>query len=123
MTRINVVSVKTLVDQHLLAEHRELTRIPNCVISGKYKVENIPNDYVLGTGHVKFFTNKLGWLKKRYDELHKECLDRGFNVTYKFPMDVPKEFEGDYSPTLNAIQINEERILLRMPKKPRKTVY
>ncbi|HGJ5874346.1 MAG TPA: pyrimidine dimer DNA glycosylase/endonuclease V [Arsenophonus apicola] len=29
MTRINVIPPNELCDQHLLAEHRELTRIPN----------------------------------------------------------------------------------------------
>ena len=36
MTRINVVQVQELCDQHLLAEWRELTRIPNGVVTGKF---------------------------------------------------------------------------------------
>ena len=31
MTRINLIPPKELCDQHLLAEFRELTRIPNAV--------------------------------------------------------------------------------------------
>ncbi|OYQ73494.1 hypothetical protein B9T20_07170 [Wohlfahrtiimonas sp. G9077] len=38
MTRINVVDVETLCDQHLLAEHRELTRIPNDIVKRLGKV-------------------------------------------------------------------------------------
>jgi hypothetical protein len=49
MTRINLVAVETLYDQHLLSEHREIKRIPNVIKSGKEKLENIPNQYVLGT--------------------------------------------------------------------------
>lgn len=119
MTRINVVPVKELVDQHLLAEHRELTRIPNCVNSGKISDVGIPSEYTLGTGHVKFFVNKLVWLRKRYDDLHQECLSRGFNVSYKFPDVVPLWNQGDYVVTDKAMMINRERIKVRMPKKAR----
>jgi len=36
MTRINAgYSVRRLTDKHLLAEHREIKRIPNMVKSGK----------------------------------------------------------------------------------------
>ena len=37
MVIVNVVPVHELCDQHLLAEHRELTRIPNGLLSGKLK--------------------------------------------------------------------------------------
>ena len=39
MTRINLVPPEELCDQHLLAEHRELTRIPNAVAKGKYHLK------------------------------------------------------------------------------------
>lgn len=119
MTRINVVAPITLCDQHLLAEHRELTRIPNCINSGFFKSSDIPAQYVLGKGHVNFFKNKLKWLKTRYDSLHSECLSRGFNVTYKFPDVVPQEYYNDYIVTENDIRINMERIAIRTPKKAR----
>jgi len=31
MTRINLIPVSELTDEHLLAEHRELKRIPNLI--------------------------------------------------------------------------------------------
>ena len=40
MTRINLVPPEELCDQHLLAEHRELTRIPNAVAKGKYHLKD-----------------------------------------------------------------------------------
>ena len=82
MTRINLVPPAELCDQHLLAEHRELTRIPNAVAKGKYHLKGQPAEYKLGEGHVRFFFNKLTFLKKRYDALHAECKARGFNVQY-----------------------------------------
>ena len=82
MTRINAgFPVKKLTDKHLLAEHREIKRIPNTIKSGKAKFENIPQNFTLGAGHVKFFYDKLGYLKERYLEIHRECILRGFNVT------------------------------------------
>ena len=65
-----------------MAEHRELTRIPNAVAKGKYHLKGQPTEYKLGEGHVRFFFNKLAFLKKRYDALHAECKARGFNVQY-----------------------------------------
>ena len=59
MTRINIIPPAELCDQHLLAEHRELTRIPNLVAKGKFSLEGQPSDYKLGTGHVKFFFDKM----------------------------------------------------------------
>ncbi|MDX1532590.1 MAG: pyrimidine dimer DNA glycosylase/endonuclease V [Nitrosopumilaceae archaeon] len=122
MTRINVVPVDELCDQHLLAEHRELTRIPNCIVKGRYNLSNQPKDYVLGQGHVKFFYTRLSYLRTRYVQLHNECTKRGFDVVYKWPDGVlppEQKFWNDYKPTDNALQINRERIQIRKPKKAR----
>ena len=71
MTRINVgVKPSELTGKHLLAEHREIKRIPNCIKKGRYKMTGIPNKFKLGTGHVKFFYNKLLFLKNRYIEIY-----------------------------------------------------
>ncbi|MCW9710947.1 pyrimidine dimer DNA glycosylase/endonuclease V [Avibacterium sp. 21-586] len=123
MTRINVVPPQELCDQHLLAEHRELTRIPNAVAKGKYNLTGQPADYKLGEGHVRFFFNKLQFLKNRYDLLHQECKARGFNVQYFWAEDLPQDpsLWQDYQPTENALKLNRERIQLRMPKVPRFT--
>ena len=58
MTRINVgIPPEELTDKHLLAEHREIKRIPNCIAKGKYNMDGIPDRFKLGKGHVKFFYN------------------------------------------------------------------
>ena len=57
MTRINLVPPEELCDQHLLAEHRELTRIPNAVAKGKFHLKGQPTEYKLGEGHVRFLLN------------------------------------------------------------------
>lgn len=124
MTRINVVPVEELCDQHLFAEFRELTRIPNTIKSGKAKVDinTIPKEYVLGAGHVKFFYNKLAWLQNRYEQLFFECIRRNINVTYIWPDDListHKHLFNNYVVTDYALQINRDRITERMPVKPR----
>ncbi len=127
MTRINVVPVEELCDQHLLAEHRELTRIPNAVAKGKFSLEGQPRDYKLGEGHVRFFFDKLGYLKKRYTDLHNECLMRGFNVTNRWPSEITTPGVSyllkDYTPTPEALALNRERITIRMPKAARFTKH
>jgi len=125
MTRINLVPPLELCDQHLLAEHRELTRIPNAVAKGKFNLQGQPTDYKLGEGHVRFFFNKLAFLKRRYDELHLECKARGFNVQYIWPENLPQNAElwVDYQATPEALALNRERIALRLPIKARFTPH
>ncbi|MGL4673814.1 MAG: pyrimidine dimer DNA glycosylase/endonuclease V [Wohlfahrtiimonas sp.] len=124
MTRINVILPSELCDQHLLAEHRELTRIPNDIVKREGKVPlSTESAYLLGAGHVTFFRNKLRFLKNRYDALHQECLDRGFNVVYKWPEQVSEYVAlwQDYVVTEDDILLNQKRIQERMPENPRFT--
>ncbi|MDO4434199.1 MAG: pyrimidine dimer DNA glycosylase/endonuclease V [Alysiella sp.] len=125
MTRINLVPPQELCDQHLLAEHRELTRIPNAVAKGKFSLQGQSADYKLGEGHVRFFFNKLLFLQKRYADLHAECLARGFKVNHIWPQTLPEnpEFWQDYTPTEIALCANRARIAERMPAKARFTPH
>tara|TARA_R110002167_G_scaffold329631_1_gene536309 strand:+ start:131 stop:508 length:378 start_codon:yes stop_codon:yes gene_type:complete len=113
MTRINVgIPPAELINQHLIAEHREIKRIPNCIAKGKYNMDGIPDEFKLGTGHVKFFYNKLLYLKNRYNSLYNECIKRGFNVqNYIGAWDnVPQELMNDYKVKQNDITIIKQRI-------------
>ena len=125
MTRINLIPPKELCDQHLLAEHRELTRIPNAVAKGKFHLKGQPEEYKLGEGHVRFFFNKMAFLKRRYDELHTECKARGFKAQYIWlePLPSSPELWLDYQPTDTALEINRQRIQERMPQKARFTAH
>lgn len=121
MTRINVISPALLLDEHLIAELREINRVPNAVISGKAKIDlkKIPGEYTLGTGHVIFHYNKLEYIRKRYDALYKEAQKRGFNVQcYQVDYDaIPgilrPALMQDYTPTAKAMHDNLERICER----------
>ena len=113
MTRINVgIPPAELINQHLIAEHREIKRIPNCIAKGKYNMEGIPDKFKLGTGHVKFFYNKLLYLKKRYISLYNECVKRGFNVqNYISAWDnVPQKLMNDYKVRASDCRIIRQRI-------------
>tara|TARA_R110002096_G_scaffold336181_1_gene529663 strand:- start:19 stop:378 length:360 start_codon:yes stop_codon:yes gene_type:complete len=119
MTRINVgIPPAELTDKHLLAEHREIKRIPNCIAKGKYNMDGIPDRFKLGKGHVKFFYNKLLHLKKRYIRLYEECIKRGFNVQNYIEAwgNVPEELMNDYNVRANDIRIIRERINERLNK-------
>lgn len=120
MTRINVVPVSELTDKHLVAEYRELPRIYNAAL--KFYVDgekgNVPEIYVLGTGHMKFFYYKLNYIHKRHIELIEEMKTRGFhtNFTGEIPENIklPKRFWNDYIPTNEAIALNRKRIKERI---------
>lgn len=121
MTRINVVPVEELCDQHLLAEHRELTRIPNGLLSGKLKdhYDDRPSHYTLGPGHVKFFTDKITWLFMRYGLLARECKARGFNVLNIWPAGLSIDWSDSWIPNEQDLALNRARIKERWPKKAR----
>ena len=117
MTRINIgIPPKQLTNKHLLAEHREIKRIPNAITKGKYNLKSIPSKFTLGTGHVSYFYDKLGYLKERYISLYNECIARGFNVqNYEASWNgVPMSLMNDYTPTEKDIQIITERIADRL---------
>lgn len=113
MTRINIgIPVKRLADRHLLSEHREIKRIPNSISSGRAIVKNIPEKFTLGTGHVKFFYDKLQYLHERYNQIYKECLERGFKVTYYGDAFETGKLElyNHWTPTISDIKLIVSRI-------------
>lgn len=139
MTRINLVDPSELCDQHLLAEHRELTRIPNVVyrrhIVGGKRFPPIPADYTVrlnnvpewGRGHVLFFYNKMAWLFNRYQDLMEECMLRNFNVQNLWSNEVESALRRadflwkDWRPDEQDKMLNSSRIKERLPEKARWT--
>ena len=125
MTRINVVPPAELTDQHLLAEIRELPRIFTLARKrlekhGKLDLGDIPNEYCLGAGHVKFFFLHLGWLHGRYSDLFFESARRDFDCKY-----ISELWHGtyndemrDYVPTHKALILNRNRLRERINAKP-----
>lgn len=125
MTRINVVNPSELSRQHLIAEYREITRLPgnlNTWLNRKSKphsFDEIPAEYKLGTGHVKFFFNKFQYLEKRFESIIEEMLCRGYNPNFtdsSIFKRVDSLYYNDYTPTVEAIEINRKRIEERTNK-------
>lgn len=127
MTRINTVQPQELTGKHLIAELHEMTRIYALVRKAQdrginqYNYKHIlkqPSEYTLGTGHVKFFYSRLGYITKRYYELNNEAKQRGYNVNPINEQDLIKGIDkwwfGDYTPTEDSIKINRQRIAERL---------
>lgn len=113
MTRINIgIDPQRLTNKHLLAEHREIKRIPNTIRTGKAVIKDIPQSFTLGKGHVKFFYNKLGYLLARYKDIRSECIKRNFNITdYESAWHgIPKDLMQNYTPTQADIEIITQRL-------------
>lgn len=133
--RINVIPVSELYDQHLVAEYREIKMLPKMLcrsLNSKKGVDfdKLPKEYTLNKGHGKFFYDKLLFIEKRFDEILQEMSSRGFKTSsvdlYMKDYDYSSicfdsscdaifpPLYKDYIPTKEAIEINCERIVLRV---------
>ena len=89
MTRINLVDPSELSDQHLIAEYREIFMIGSALVKSRKSLKwsetkkNLPKEFTLNTGHVKFFYNKGKYLHKRYLKIVDEMISRGMNPNPK----------------------------------------
>lgn len=121
MTRINCIPVKELHDKHLKAEYYELPRVFGLVRGQLEKGvpvaligSDAPEQYTLGTGHIKFFYRKLGYLIERQADLITELVTRGVKVQYTdltgLLHGIPQELVGHWRPTKAAQALNRERI-------------
>jgi len=124
MTRINVsIPVRNLTDEHLIAEHCEIKRLPaayqKALRTGALYCILIR--FKLGTGHVKFFLDKGEYTLGRYNEIHQECIRRGFNVpdyseNWKV---IGDECMNSYTPTKINHDLIVERITSRLQGSPK----
>lgn len=125
MTRINIIPPSELMDQHLMAEFREILHVPKSLqrtlrSKAGLQKERIPQSYTLNTGHVMFFYNKPKYLKNRHNQLKKELIRRGFNINTKkkFPIeDFPPELNVDWEPKKEDFVIIRKRIRERILEK------
>lgn len=125
MTRINLVEPNQLTDKHLMAEYRELPRIFTAVLKlqeqGKTPADvDIPEHYVLGKGHMKFFYNKILWLENRYSLLYHELKQRMFDLDINLYLSVlaksgniDAHWYGNYQPYPEDIYLNMIRLCKR----------
>lgn len=126
MTRVNIVPPQDLMDQHLMAEFREIRHVgPSLQRTLKSKTglnfkAKIAKEYTLNKGHVTFFYDKGLYLYKRFLQIKEELLNRGFNINKDIEFNLhlfPDDCKNDYVPTDKEIEINLERINLRISQK------
>jgi len=128
MTRINIVSVEDISNKHLMAEYRELPRIFTTLqqhidkgrpLDGIY----IPNQYVLGKGHMTFFYNKLAYLRIRFSQIRDELIKRGYEIDNSLftkiyhdmwdLIEFTNDFQEVYHPTHKDKYLNWSRMCKR----------
>ena len=124
MTRINCIPPSELTRQHLVAEYRELPRVFGMVLGMVERgvtdpsLAVIPPTYRMGTGHMKFFVDKLGYLVKRQKALIAEMQARGYQPNHTDPdsllANIPVSYHGDWEPTDEALAISRARIQERL---------
>ena len=127
MTRINLINPCKLSDQHLIAEYREIFMVGSALqrslksSNWEKTKENLPKDFTLNKGHVKFFYNKGKYLNDRYLKIIKEMKDRGMKPDPKrnFKKEQwPNDLYNDWKPDKKDLKIIEERINEKLNKKP-----
>ena len=119
MTRINCIPVEELTRQHLVAEYRELPRVfalAAAAFERGERPEDMPSEYTLGTGHVRFFYARLNYVARRHWELIREMRSRGYQTNYAEPpvRRLPDSWYGTWEPDEHAMAINRARIAERL---------
>lgn len=119
--------MESLCRLHCIAEIKEITRLFGFAKRGTEQYRNAyqwrlhknpPKQYVLGTGHVLFFVDKIGYIAERYKLLCNEWRKRGYSVNQISEEDllagIDKSFINNYHPTQEAIALNLSRINERL---------
>lgn len=122
--RVNIVKPSELTDQHLRAEHLEITLVADALrrtlaSACGFVLSKVPPRYTLNTGHVYFFYNKGLYLHRRFDALTKEIRGRNFKASLLFPRDEwPDELYNPWTPEEEDFDVIRVRIAERVLKKP-----
>jgi len=119
MVRINLINPKKLSDQHLIAEYDEILMLLGYVKRFPKIKKDDPKIYCLGKGHIKFFRNKLLYLKKRHELLKKEMKLRSFNPIKTINLNkFSKNLINDWKPSVKDFKIIKKRISEKIKLKP-----
>lgn len=120
MTRINLIPVEELSDQHLIAEYKEL---PRC-IKQNINILDAPRNYTLGKGHMKWARRNWNFLLARYSLICDEMDYRGFHRKYSVK-DLYDYFHSHYKfeeivyvPSIVDLEISRNRIKEKLLLKP-----
>jgi deoxyribonuclease (pyrimidine dimer) len=118
MVRVNLINPAHLADQHLIAEYNEILMLLGYVRKHP-NVKDIPQEYILGPGHIKFFKNKLIYLKERHELIKKEMKKRSFKTDKVIDLkEFDKSLHNRWSPSKRDMDIIKQRIKEKIRKKP-----
>jgi len=122
--RINCIDVCDLTDQHLRAEWVEFLMlepyIRRSINSKNGLILSDSKTYVLGSGHARFFYDKLSYVKNRYLQLEGELKKRGVNTNPTLRLEnLQQSLYNDWTPTREDKINNLNRIITRIALKPK----
>lgn len=109
MTRVNLVDPTVLIDQHLIAEYREIVRVVNSHKNYKGDYSDCPKSFVLGKGHVKFFYPIIEYIYWRHSRLIEEMERRGFTANMSIG-----DAECTWQPSKAEVERSRSRIRERL---------
>jgi deoxyribonuclease (pyrimidine dimer) len=118
MVRINIIKPRKLTDQHLIAEYNEILMLFGYVKKhpGTYEVDH---GYCLGKGHIRFFKDKLVYLKARHELIKQEMKKRGFQRRKTINLKkFPKNLQGDWKPKKKDFEVIKKRLREKVRQKP-----
>ena len=124
MVRVNLIKPEKLSDQHLIAEYNEILMLEAYIKKyPKIKQREIPENYCLGKGHMKFFKNKIKYLEQRHEELKKEMRKRGFQTNKSLSFNNCKTLnkenkKQDWKPNKKDLNLINERLKQKLELKP-----
>jgi deoxyribonuclease (pyrimidine dimer) len=119
MVRINIINPKSLADQHLIAEYNEILMLMGYARKYKNLPYKCPERYCLGNGHIIFFKNKLGYLKRRHEMLKKEMQKRGFRTSKTISLKYfPERMKNNWAASEKDKNIIKKRIIEKIRLKP-----
>ncbi|MBN2052539.1 pyrimidine dimer DNA glycosylase/endonuclease V [Candidatus Woesearchaeota archaeon] len=118
MVRVNIINPRQLTDQHLVAEYLEIIMLLAYVRKNQC-AEGIPKNYCLGKGHIKFFKDKILYLKKRHELLKQEMRRRGFVARKTLNTNgIDKKLMNDWRPNGQDFLIIKKRLRQKILLKP-----
>lgn len=118
MVRVNIIEPRRLADQHLIAEYNEILMLLGHV--KKFPTtDDIPENYKLGQGHIKFFKNKLEYLKERHEKIKTEMKNRGFKTEKTINLNLfDKKLINNWKPKSEDYKIITKRLVEKINRKP-----
>ena len=118
LVRINILNPSALSDQHLIAEYNEILMLIGYVKLYP-KLGEIPDRYCLGNGHIRFFKDKLAYIKDRHELIKTEMNKRGFKTNKQVELDkFHKGLLNNWTSSEEDRQIIKKRLVEKINAKP-----